>query len=103
MATSTLLNLNLQSMFTPAPPGLTVREISLHVNKNTVSHAVHTPTSLPMQWQESAKTQLDNVAAMTIREKIPIGKSSRWCHRMVITFKSDTSLRRTVDLSPLNT
>lgn len=90
-------------MFTPAPPGLTVREISLHVNKNTVSHAVHTPTSLPMQWQESAKTQLDNVAAMTIREKISIGKSSRWCHRMVITFKSDTSLRRTVDLSPLNT
>lgn len=61
-------------MFTPAPPGMTVREISLHVNKNTVSHAVHTPTSLPMQWQESAKTQLDNVAAMTIREKIPIGK-----------------------------
>lgn len=56
---------------------MTVREISLHVNKNTVSHAVHTPTSLPMQWQESAKTQLDNVAAMTIREKIPIGKSSR--------------------------
>lgn len=103
MTTSTFLNLNLQSMFTPAPPGMTVPEISLHVNKNTVSHAVHTPTPLPMQWQESAKTQLDNGAAMTIREKIPIGKPSRWCHRMVITFKSDTSLGRTVDLSPLNT
>lgn len=49
MTTSTFLNLNLQSMFTPAPPGMTVPEISLHVNKNTVSHAVHTPTPLPMQ------------------------------------------------------
>jgi len=33
---------------------------------------------------------------------MPIGEPSSWCHRMVITLKADSSPRRTVDLSPLN-
>ena len=71
------------------PPEVTVPEISVHVNKNTVPHTVRTPALLKLQWQESAKTQLDNGVAMGIREKIPIGKPSRWFHQMIITPKSD--------------
>ena len=84
------------------PLGMTVSEISLHASKDAVPHPVRTAAPVPPQWQESAKTQLDNGVSMGVREKIPIGKSSPWCHWMVITPKSDGSPQRKLDLSPLN-
>ena len=40
--------------------------------------------------------------ALGVIERVPYGEPVTWCHRMVITRKHDGSLRRTVDLSPLN-
>lgn len=83
-------------------PGMKGPSISLHVDPDASPHAVHTPASVPLHWQDAVKKQLDDDVQLGVLEKVPIGEPSLWCHRMVITSKSDGSPRRTVDLSPLN-
>ena len=83
-------------------PGMTGPEVALHVDDTAVPYAANTPAPVPLHWQNAVKEQLDNDVAMGVLEKVPIGEPSKWCHRMVITPKSDGSPRRTVDLSPLN-
>ena len=39
---------------------------------------------------------------MDLLEKVLHGEPNEWCYRILITRKHDGSLRRTVDLTPLN-
>ena len=57
---------------------------------------------IPLYWQEQVYADLVRDEALGVIERVPYGVTSTWCHRMVITRKSDGSPRRTVDLSPLN-
>ena len=81
---------------------MTGPEIYFHVDADAVPRAGHTPAPVPLHWLDAVKEQLESDVAMGVLEKVPIGEPSLWCHRMVITPKSDGSPRRTVDLSPLN-
>ena len=83
-------------------PGITGPSIRLHVKPEAPPSAVHTPSSVPLHWQDEVKAQLDADIALGVIEKVPVGEPSEWCHRMVLARRGDGKPRRTVDLSPLN-
>lgn len=83
-------------------PGMTGPAMSLHVNPEAAPRSVHTPLPVPIDWQEAVKKQLDDDVNLGVLEKVPFGEPSLWCHRMILTRKSNGTPRRTVDLSPLN-
>ena len=64
--------------------------------------ACHTPTNIPLHWQQWVYDDLLRDGALGVMERVPYGEPVTWCHRMVITRKHDGSPRRTVDISPLN-
>ena len=82
--------------------GMTGPSIRLHVKPDAPPSAVHTPSSVPLHWQEEVKNQLDADVALGVIEEVPVGEPSAWCHRMVLARRGDGKPRRTVDLSPLN-
>ena len=74
----------------------------IYVNPLAKPKACHTPSSMPLHWQQKVHGDLICDETMGILEKVPHGKPTQWCHRMVITRKLNESPRRAVDLSPLN-
>ena len=76
--------------------------MKLHVDKNAVPKAVHTPLKIPMHWEEEVMKQIEDDVKLGVLEKVPYGQPSQWCHRMVVTRKPGGSPRRTVDMSELN-
>ena len=76
--------------------------IEFHVDDTAESQPCHTPSLISIHWQQKVKEDLDRDEALGVIEKVPYGTPVTWCHRMVITKKHDGTLRRTVDLSPLN-
>jgi hypothetical protein len=83
--------------------GVTGPPLQLHVDPNAEPHAVHTPSAIPLHWEEKVKDQLFSDVELGVLEAVPHGEPSVWCHRMVVSRKpSDGSPRRTVDMSALN-
>ena len=76
--------------------------VDIHISDGVTPKAVHTPSPVPIHWQEQVKTDLLRDEALGVIEKVPYGEPVTWCHKMVVTRKHDGSPRRTVDLSPLN-
>ena len=64
--------------------------------------AVHTPSQVPLHWQEQVKAGLDRDVRLGVLEKVPVNDPVTWCSRMVITPKLDGSPRRVVDYTALN-
>ena len=64
--------------------------------------AVHTPSQVPLHWQEQVKAGLDRDVRLGVIEKVPVNDPVTWCSRMVITPKLDGSPRRVVDYTALN-
>ena len=77
-------------------------EIQIHIEKGVHPKACHTPTHIPIHWQEQVHADLLRDEALGVIERVPYGEPVDWCHRMVISRKHDGSPHRTVDLSPLN-
>ena len=73
-----------------------------HVDPEAKPTAVHTPTTVPLHWQEEVEQHIKDGVSFGVLEQVPIGEPSLWCHRMVLARKADGRPRRTVDLSPLN-
>ena len=61
-----------------------------------------TPATVPLQWQEKVKSDLDRDVAMGVLEKVPYGEPTRVCHRMLTIRKHNGDPRRVVGLDPLN-
>ena len=76
--------------------------IEIHVDPLAKRMAFHTPSSIPLHWQQKVHDHLIRDEAMRILEKVPHGEPTEWCHCMANIRKRDGSPRRTVDLSPLN-
>ena len=76
--------------------------ITIHLDENAKPRACHTAAPIPLHWQQRVKEDLIRDEALGVIEKVPYGEPVSWCHRMVVTRKSDGTPRRTVDLSPLN-
>ena len=81
---------------------MTGPDIKIHIDPIATPFTAHTPSMVPLHWQDEVEKQIKNDVAMGVLEEVPFGEPSFWCHRMVITRKADGSPRRTVDLSPLN-
>ena len=81
---------------------MTGPEIKIHVDPNATPVCVQTPATVPIHWQDQAEQGLQTDCKLHVLEEAPIGEPCIWCHRMVLIEKDDGSLRRTVDLSPLN-
>ena len=76
--------------------------MKIHVDAGAKPVAKHKPTYVPLHWKERVKADIEKDVRLGIIERIPDGEPVEWLHRLVITSKEDGSLRRTVDLSPLN-
>ena len=74
----------------------------IRLKKNAVPYAAHTPIPVPYHWKEEVRSQLIKDENNGIIQKAPVGEASEWCMRMITVPKSDGSLRRTIDFSPIN-
>ena len=75
--------------------------IEIHVDPLVKPMACHTPSPIPLHWQQKVHDDFIRDEATGILKKVPHGKPTVWCHRTVITRKHNGSHRRTADLSPL--
>ena len=76
--------------------------IRIHVDPNAEPVGVRVAAKVPIHWEGQVKADLNRDEALGVIEKVPYGEPSKWCHRMVISPKHNGTLRRTIDLSPLN-
>ena len=70
---------------------MTGPDIELHVDPSAKPVACRAPAMIPLLWQEDAEEQIKNDVELGVLEKVPLGGSSAWCHRMVITSKAGKS------------
>ena len=73
--------------------------MKLHTDENAIPVAHHTPTIVPLHFQDKVKEGLDADERLGVIERVPEGVPTTWLHRMVITPKENEDPRRTVDLS----
>ena len=64
--------------------------------------AVHSPSQVPLHWQQAVKDGLDRDVRLGVLERVPVNDPVTWSSRMVITAKADGSPRRVVDYTNLN-
>ncbi len=78
--------------------------IEIHLMDEATPKVVHTPSSVPIHWQEQVQRDLvrDEALHVGVIEKVPYGEPVTLCHHMVVTRKHDGSPRLTMDLSPVN-
>eukprot|EP00794_Sanderia_malayensis_P008294 gene8294-9178_t len=84
----------------PLMDSVPMRLMVNHPDANPVAH--HTPTPVPLHWQEEVKAGLDQDVALGVLEPVPVGAPVTWCHRMVVCPKKNGKPRCTVDFQPLN-
>lgn len=82
--------------------GMSGPEIRIHVDPDAKPVAVQTPAMVPLHWHEKVEQGIKNDCSLGVLEKPPMGEPQTWVHRMVLSEKEDGSIRRMVDLSPLN-
>ena len=86
----------------PLDMKMTGPPVTLYHDTHATPKACHTPSVVPLHWQESVKACLDRDERLGIIEPVPVDTPVMWCSRMVITAKHDGTPRRTVDLQALN-
>ena len=65
------------------------RPHKFHLKENADSFAAHIPIPIPHHWRDEVKRQLEKDIEMGIFQRVPIGKSTEWCKRMVTVSKVD--------------
>ena len=83
-------------------PSMEGPPIQIHIKPNAKAVFLSKPAPVAIHWQEQVEKELQRDVELGVLERVPHGKPTSWCHRMVVTRKEDGSPRRTVDLSPLN-
>ena len=83
-------------MIDSAPP------LELTVDKSIEPVAVRKPASIPVNWLPQVKADIDRDVALGVIEPVPANFAAEWCSRMSIVGKSDGSVRRVIDLRPIN-
>ena len=76
--------------------------VKFHNDPNANPIKLNKPAPVPLHWQKQVLEELNRDIALGVLERVPYGQPTEWCFRMVVTRKKDGSLRRTVDLYPLN-
>ena len=62
--------------------------------------AHHILIPVPHHWKAEVKSQIDADVRIGTIERVPQGKPTIWCFRMVVVPKKDGRPRRTVDFKP---
>ena len=76
--------------------------LRIFVDEDARPAAVHSPSKIPLHWEQAVKEGLDRDVRLGVLEKVPVNTPVTWCSRMVITAKHDGSPRRVVDYTGLN-
>ena len=76
--------------------------LRIFMSEDAVPVAVHTPPRVPLHWTDDVKRGLDRDCKLGVLEKVPVNDPVKWCHRMIITAKSNGEPRRVVDFTALN-
>ena len=76
--------------------------LRLFLSDDAVPVAAHTPPQVPLHWKEDVKRGLDRDCQLGVLEKVPVNDPVTWCHRMLITAKTNGQPRRVVDFTALN-
>ena len=79
-----------------APP------LRIFIDEDATPVAIHTPSKVPLHWQDAVKRGLDRDVNLGVLEKVGVNEPVTWTSRMVITPKPDGSPRRVVDFTALN-
>ena len=83
-------------------PMMNCDPLELHVDPKAKPTAIHKPAVVPIHWQERVYHDLERDVKLGVLEKVAPNTPVTWCSRMVVTAKSDSSPRCTVDLQPQN-
>ena len=78
------------------------RPMRLMIDPSATPTAHHSPTPVPLHWQEEVKAGLDRDVRLGVIQQVPVDDPVTWWHCMVICAKKNGSLRRTIDFQPLN-
>ena len=76
--------------------------LELAIKPGASLHAVYTPSTVPLHWEDKIKRDLDRDIDMGVLEKVDVNEPVTWCSRMVVTRKHNGEPRRTIDLQALN-
>ena len=76
--------------------------LELAIKPGASPHAVYTPSTVPIHWEDKIKRDLDRDIDMGVLEKVDVNEPVTWCSRMVVTRKHNGEPRRTIDLQALN-
>lgn len=84
------------------PLGYDRKAIGHYLHPDVMLSVVYTPITVPHHWKKRVKQDLDQNIVLGIIEWVPTGTPTTWYSRMVITSKTDSFPRCTVDLQELN-
>ena len=76
--------------------------IRLFVNEDATPVTFHTPSQVPLYWQEVVKMRLNRDVRLGVLEKVLVNDPVTWCSKMVVTPKPDGSPRRVIDYTLVN-
>ena len=77
--------------------------LRLFVDPKAAPIAAHKPPIVPLHWKEPVKGGLDRDERLGVIRKVPVNTPTKWCSRMVVTPKPNSSEpRRVVDFSQVN-
>ena len=76
--------------------------LRLFVDQQASPVAMLTPATVPLHWQEFVKQGLDRDEARGVIQKVPVDTPVKWCSRMLISPKTDGTLRRIIDFALVN-
>ena len=77
-------------------PSMSGQPLNFSLKPDAVPHAVYTPATIPVHWQEDLQKQLG------ILKRVHANESTVWQNRMLVVRKLNRSPRLTVDMKKLN-
>lgn len=83
-------------------PEMTGEPLKINFKDDHLPTAVHKAINVAHHWKSQVKQKLDDDVELGTLEKVPLGKPTSWCSRMIVVPKIDATPRRTVDLRKLN-
>ena len=101
-----LLNYYASSTFNTCPhqplPHMTGPPMKLMVDPKATPVAHTKAIPVPLHFNDAVKEDLDRDVRLGVVEPVPPNTATKWCHRMVVCAKKDSTPRRTVDFQALN-
>ena len=76
--------------------------MKLMIDPDAEPVAHQNPIPIPLHFFKLVKEDLDRDVRLGVVEPVPTSTPLKWCHRMVVVAKKDSTPRRTVDFQALN-